>query len=234
MSTEESELKALERIFERLTMTSNEDLSNVLAKLLPKLLPMMNRDILRPMTIKILSNVTKRVKLLGTKLPCVDLIKLVHPSWKPFSCNFAIVLIDISLLNENEQSRLECAVSLVDTLSKSPFTSDAGFVALENSLVNYSSYLLPQLSRVLLEPVHAPINPIVTHTISDWLLDIALYSDHGSSSQPHTVILPGLSSKRIDRMREKNDTPLKLSPVAIKRQLVTHLHEKWIHVKNIY
>ena len=64
-ATVTGDLAALERIYERVTTTSNEDLSSVLNKLLPKLVPLMNQELLRPTVLKVLSNITKRVKLLG-------------------------------------------------------------------------------------------------------------------------------------------------------------------------
>ena len=71
-STASGDLAALERIYERVTTTSNDDLSGVLNKLLPKLVPLMNKDLLRPTVLKVLSNVTKRVRLLGMWLSNVQ------------------------------------------------------------------------------------------------------------------------------------------------------------------
>ena len=62
----------------------------------------MNQEVLRASVLRILSNVTKRVKLLGTQLPVAELFPLVQRNHGPFAANFATVLIDISLLNELE------------------------------------------------------------------------------------------------------------------------------------
>lgn len=233
-ATDNTDLQAVERIYERLSITSNETLSSVLTKLLPSLLPLMNREPLRPVILKILSNVTKRVKLLGTKLPCSDLIKLVHSDLKPFACNFAIVMVDISLLNETDESRVDCAVSLVETILRG--TADVSFSPLENALVSYSSFLVDELAQVLLR--HCDHTP-ATHILCDWFLDVALYQEKNIASQSsvNSIITPGISSRRLARLREKNDSQVKLKPSIVKKKLIAHLHSKFIYVRkqlNLY
>jgi hypothetical protein len=227
-STDDTDLQAVERIYERLSITSNETLSSVLSKLLPSLLPLMNREPLRPAILKILSNVTKRVKLLGTKLPCSDLIKLVHSDLKPFACNFAIVMVDISLLNETDESRVDCAVSLVETILRN--NADAFFSPLENALVSYSSFLVDELAEVLLR--HADHTP-AQHILCDWLLDVTLFQEKSIVSQSSTssIITPGISSRRLARLREKNESQVKLKPSVVKTKLIAHLHSKFIYVR---
>jgi len=229
-SSDEQDLMAVDRIFERLSMTSNEELSAVLNKLLPKLLPLMNREALRPTIFKILSNVTKRVKLLGTKLPCADMIPLIHSDLKPFASNFAIVMVDIGLMSETESSRVDCAISLLDTLQRS---TEPMFSTLENSLVAYSSVLIHELAQVSL--ARGPISS-ATHALCDWFLDVALYQTKSAavsaiSGTQNAFIFPGISSRRLERLREKNESPLRLRAGEVKLRLVTHLHDKWIYVR---
>jgi len=73
----QSELDALDRVSERLDSTSNEKLEEVLALLLPKLMPLSNNTFLRPKTLNIFSRVLKRIKPLKTILPITELLKLV-------------------------------------------------------------------------------------------------------------------------------------------------------------
>ena len=228
MASSQNDLEALARIFDRITTTSNEDLSNVLDKLLPKLLPLMNQDALRPSTLKILSNVTKRVKLLGTKLPCAALIKLVHSTYKPFSCNFAVVLVDISILNESTLSRQSCAQAVLATLIQAmPMSS---FQAVENSLFVYSTLLFDEVV-VEINSVLATRDTslsLALHYLFDWFLDIALCSSQ-LLTLTHSIVPPGLSKERLDRLRDKNETVIKLCPSSSKIKFICRLHEKWLY-----
>ena len=223
------ELKSLERVYDRLTTTSNEDLSNVLSKLLPKLLPLMNKELLRPTILKILANVTKRVKMLGTVLPCSDLIPLVHESYKPFCCNFAAVLIDLGLLHESSTAKVNCAASLAKTLDQT--TPNCRFTNIDNSLFAYSSVLLPEISTILSSPDTKYLQ--VPHLLCDWFLDIALHPTFSGSPATNSIIYPGLSPRRLERIREKNDTPVKLQIIASKLLIISFLHEKWLYVSSL-
>lgn len=96
-----SEVAALSRVHDRVLATDNDKLPQILEKLLPGLLPLANKEELRPQVLVIISNLVRRIKALRTPLPCPTLLtKLVTPDMMPFACNITLTLLDIALSHE--------------------------------------------------------------------------------------------------------------------------------------
>ena len=72
------DVAALQRIFDRLAATPNDELAKVLETLLPKLIPLINKDELRQQLLLIFQSCLKRIKPLKTLLPVDKLIALDH------------------------------------------------------------------------------------------------------------------------------------------------------------
>mgnify|MGYP003386685043 CR=1 FL=1 len=115
-----SEVAALSRVHDRVLATDNDKLPHLLEKLLPGLLPLANKDELRPQVLVIISNLVRRIKVLRTPLPCSVLLgKLVTPEMMPFTCNIALTLLDIALPHESPDSLRgqQCAAAVLAAMA---------------------------------------------------------------------------------------------------------------------
>ena len=176
------ELESLERIYNRITTTENEELPTVLERLLPKLLPLANQDDLRESVVRILSNVMQRCKLLKSKLPCAALLSLIEPSMMPFTSNLAIALLDACIQFESASSFIDCANAIISSLFK--VDRKSRFSANAESLAAYSTYFITEIFQALrirkmsLAPDDSQQDALrfVIKFMSDMLLDYTLCS----------------------------------------------------------
>lgn len=165
----EAERSAILRITDRVAATADDDLSNVLDKLIPKILPLAANSVLRDSVIVLVSQIMRRVKPLKTVLPCSTLLsELIRPDVNPFACNFAIAFVDIGISLETHERKKSCADAVIKCLlsfADSPFSSQA------QALLNYSLVLLEYLPEAFLR---AGSPSAVSFLLEDWLLDIAI------------------------------------------------------------
>ena len=193
----EKETAALQRIQDRLSATPNDQLDQVLATLLPKLIPFANNEALRDkQIIPIFTHILRRIKLLKTTLPISALIKLIRPDMLPFGCNFAIAFMDtVADWQPMEQWQL-CADALIESLS--------GFVAFSsqsNALCYYSLYAIRPLGEA--STIVSSSGTTLAHDIlGDFFLDIVM-TQPGLVKGSAGSIQPGLSAERVDRLTAK-------------------------------
>ena len=189
----EKETAALQRIQDRLSSTPNEQLDQVLATLLPKLIPFANNEALRDkQIIPIFTHILRRIKLLKTVLPISALITLIRSDMLPFGCNFAIAFMDTVVDWQPMEQWQLCADALVGSLN-----GFAAFSSQSNALCYYSLYAIQPLG----EATHS--GPSIAHDVlGDFLLDIVM-TQPGLVKGSAGSIQPGLSAERVDRLTAK-------------------------------
>lgn len=193
-----TEKLALERVHNRIASTSNEDLPQVLEKLLPSLIPFSNNPILQPQVLPIISNITRRMKALHTSISCSQLLlKLVTPEMMPYACNIAISIIDISIDYIPLSDREPCATAILDCLDK--FSNEYCYQT--NSLLAYTLKFLPEIANAF---KNNDVSHRVGGLISSWLLDVSLIQP-GLKKDGVGSIQPGLSKERVARLTAKID-----------------------------
>ena len=212
----------------RLTITENNDLPNVLAKLLPKLIPMANQEPLRESVFKILSSITKRCKLLRIKLPCPELLEMITPEMAPYASNLAIAFLDIGISFEADTSRIACAASALKSISRISYESL--FKTQAMSLAIYAIYFLLEVFQVLslknaAQPSYNNSDlELVNFFVSDLCLDYALCpvgirrNAAGSASN-------GLSVERAHRILAKKESIPNDEMQKIKKIIVASLYD---------
>jgi hypothetical protein len=162
-----AEVATLQRVFDRLVSTPNDQLQKILDVLLPKLILMANNSDLREkVVLPMFSHILKRIKPLRTLIPIKSLIAQITSDSLPFGCNFAIAFVDTSMEWHPRELYDECAVSLVETLNRNSFKA---FSAQSNALCGYALPLLGSLSSL-----GASISDSSKILLADWFLDVAL------------------------------------------------------------
>lgn len=135
-------------------------------------------------------------------------------------------------MNETVGGRGEVARALLETMSIPTSTSppsSSSFTSNDNSLFAYAALFLRELAGLLVVPPGQQPHTLLVHHLCDWLLDIALCSPSTLSATSGAIIPPGLSKERLTRLKEKNDTPIKLALSSVKLQIISHLHDTWFY-----
>eukprot|EP00968_Pinguiococcus_pyrenoidosus_P023426 scaffold3778_cov217-Pinguiococcus_pyrenoidosus.AAC.2 len=122
----EADVAALERVFHRLVVATDDRLESILETLLPRLLPLLNDAGTRPKVLEIVSHLLKRLKAFpAPRLPMQSLAQLVH-SDGPFVRNFSLLFLKMGA--KGPQSDLpELLYTLlhgVASLQAKPFESE--------------------------------------------------------------------------------------------------------------
>jgi hypothetical protein len=145
-------------------------LSGVLDKLLPKILPLAADPLLREGVSALVSQIMRRVTPLRTLLPCAVLLsELVRADTNPFVCNLALTFLDGGLGQETDPlRRAACADALLCALQSfaaTPLCPQTG------ALCSYAAALLDLLPEAFLR-AGAPAASAAL--LQDWMLDVAL------------------------------------------------------------
>lgn len=198
----------------------------ILARLLPGLLPLSDKDELRPKVLTIVSMISRRVKSLSIPLPCSVLIeKIVRPEMMPFSCNIALSLIDISLQNIDAGERMDCALAILNAIQLFGPT----FSIQTNALLNYSLQLLPEISKCFNNSFLS--SPTREHVWA-WLLDITLVQP-GLKKDAAGSIQPGLSAERVARLTAKTEGWFLPHLSELKLEILNTMSPSWMNFKYI-
>ena len=161
----DSEAASLQRVFDRLVATPNDQLEKVLGVLLPKLIPMVNNANLRDkLVLPMFSHILKRIKPLKTVLPIEKLLQLIKSDTLPFGCNFTIAFVDTAIEWHPREAHHECALSLAHVLASCGFKP---FTPQSNALCYYVLVFLESLSSVHLSDGSKEL-------LGDLLIDISL------------------------------------------------------------
>lgn len=200
-----------------------QQLPQILEKLLPGLLPLANKEELRPQVLVIVSNLVRRIRALQTQLPCPALLtKLVQPEMMPFACNITLTLLDIALPHEPTTRRQQCAEAVFSsvaafypTITTKPHKV---FCMQLDALLNYALELLPDVPAAITSSVQllvtvyqhlgalscssrptsvAPPHPLALFW--DFLLDLSLAQAPLIAGALGSV-QPGLSQQRVQRL----------------------------------
>ncbi|CAM9523920.1 unnamed protein product, partial [Phaeothamnion confervicola] len=125
MAASGDDVAVLERVLHRLVMTPDDKLSEVLDKLLPRLVAKLNDKndpTMRQKTVEVLSHVSKRVRPnTAIQLPCAELLA-VYKSVLPgsFSFNFALVYLEMGLPRTSPADRPALSIGLMRGISRLP------------------------------------------------------------------------------------------------------------------
>ena len=215
----EAELASLQRISNRLTSTSNDDLEKVLQVLLPKLLPLSNNEALRDkQVVPILMNILRRIKPLETPLPLQSLISLIQPEMMPFCCNLTMVFIDATIKWHPAELWRDCTQPLMHNLHRFK-----NFSPQSNSLCFYS---LSCISSMSLQAAHQK-EPNVQSILGDWFLDLSI-AQPGIIKGSAGSIQPGLSADRLARLTTKKTEWNILDMKHCKLELIHSISKQWL------
>ena len=159
MTDIDKNLKALQRIHSRLQTTKNEDLEELVHKLLPKLLSYADNEIIsiRDEAVSIVMYILNRSKSLQLTLPCTSLIDLLGWDIKPFACNLNLACLDAGiLLIKTKEDRISCCRSIFHALyrlnngNNDNNDDDNGLQKRQfNALCMYAFYCLPVLVEAM-------------------------------------------------------------------------------------
>eukprot|EP00878_Enallax_costatus_P020969 GHUV01022185.1.p1 GENE.GHUV01022185.1~~GHUV01022185.1.p1 ORF type:complete len:557 (+),score=262.61 GHUV01022185.1:128-1798(+) len=124
MVSEEDEVAALDRVLTRTVLTKDEDLQQLLTKLLPALIQKLSttQPKVRAKVLELLNHINKRVKALpSTQLPLIPLVKLaLDGSAGPMVRSFALVYVEMGQPRAPPQQQLEAVPLLLDGLASRP------------------------------------------------------------------------------------------------------------------
>lgn len=226
MSSDSNEdILSLQRIQNRLYSTSNQELPSLLTKLLPKLLPLANKEELRNATIGVISDCIRRIKSSKCIIDLEPLISsCIHPNLMPFACNFSFTLIDITLpfileqsveISKSSLATIE-AISAMDKRNKDITSSLVHAIGLfeefsvqSNSLCFYIMKLLDYLPNAI-NQLSAKDNGSfdlqkIKDILGNYAVDVSLLYRSLSIEGNAVVgsIQPGLSTMHIDRLTAK-------------------------------
>lgn len=205
-----NEISSLERIHNRLNLTSNDDYTSIVNNLLPKLLGMMNDSELRPSLIPIMSSILKRVKQLECCLSLAPLFDQVSAATMPFTCNFAITFIDVTIKNLNNRNMVN-TVDPKDIVGIFRIDEFPLFSPQHNALCDHFLSLMKVIPESF-KQFYLESNSIdnfaskIKHIrliFSDLILDVALLQSLMKGAIGS--IAPGLSSERIERLTSKRN-----------------------------
>ena len=200
MSSIDGERASLTRILDRLPTTPNEQLSDILSTLLPKLLPLANNADLRDNVANIIVLVTRRVQDLTLHLPAIPLLQIIAPPLQPFAICLALNLIDMELHNYppchwTEKSQIQKLLSSYINAFDSLNLPEIEFNQLGDKFCNIAiQYLLPELlPNAILN--HCSNKIYIVNNLSSFFLDISLTHGAITRNQPGSL-QPGLSIPR--------------------------------------
>lgn len=158
MDDTDKNLKALKRIHGRLETTKNEDLEDLIHKLLPKLLSYADNETIsiRDEAVSIVMYGLNRSKSLHLSLPCTSLIDLLGWDIKPFACNLNLACLDAGiLLIKTKEDRIACCRSIFKAIYRlnNNENNDDNNNSLQkrqyNALCMYAFYCLPVLAEAM-------------------------------------------------------------------------------------
>ena len=200
----EEELDALQRIEDRLVATANEGLEAVLAKLLPKLVILSNKQPLLNKVVHIFSHLIKRVKSLQTPLPVEELLLLVKPSQLPCAPNFAVTFLDLFFERlrvrddgSDDPAKMVRIVGLVlgGLAEWEPHSTQS------NTLLWWLLQMLPWAGAGV--GAAQEYQSVVMPLVADYLVDVCLAQTQIKRGDQVASIQPGLSLLRVQRLTVK-------------------------------
>ena len=209
----DTELAAIGRIGERLSLASNSDLEALVDKLLPKLLLLSTQDTLKNDVVRIVLELLDRVKLLNIALPSVQLLNLVRPQNRPSCCNLSLEFIHITFTRQNYHKPEIISDALVEALASFDDPFSETFSNLLNLMLNLVGTTLASLS-------HRSNIDNTKCMVGDWILDL-FFAQNGLARRGVGSIKAGLSDDRVDRLTIRNQV---LRPEELKGFKLTILN----------
>lgn len=217
----ENEKQALEKVYQRIQTTSNNELSKILEKLLPSLLPLCNKNELRSQVLIIITNIIRRIKSLNISLNCSNLFKkLIIPEMLPYTCNITLTIIDICISNIPQNDRQLTTSSIIESLEL--FENE--YSTQVSTLLWYLLKFIPELSYHL---KNLYTSKRVQNLISSWLLDVVLIQP-GLKKDTVGSIQEGLSRERVNRLTTKVEKWDFLELKEIKLKILEFIDITWI------
>jgi hypothetical protein len=210
MASINEDLAALDRILLRITGTSNESLLGIVSSLLPKLLPLANREQLRRKVVEIVAEIIRRIKLASLKLPLDTLQPVLSLQETPYPTNIALGIID-SLTSASCVAPVDSQslASLLQSLKVQPQFSYPSNNLLFYCTLEYSEQL----------PSVQVLGREISNLLGDYLLDVLLLKDlafeDGSGS-----VTAGLSDKRKQRLAAKKTMFVKVPLLQTKLKVM--------------
>lgn len=212
------DVNALVRIHDRLQSTSDESLPPILVNIIAKIIPLTNQDDLRTKAVEVITESLRRAKAIKCSFPLEVFVPLVQSRMLPFACNFGIAFLDaMSDLNCVTNINTENIISLLDAIASYNL-----HIYQSNAILYFALLYSDRLTEALLSH---PQQDKLLDIVGDYFLDFILLQ-HLNLDNVAGSIQPGLSEKRVLRLKQKKKQFAAVSTKVLKQQVLDALFGK--------